>query len=91
MQAYYVYDEKKDADVMVIPEMGCMLDVNRHMMTNFISVKPDFSQWQGQDLNGLPPEAMGVVVATRNEDGDVCILEMSLWHERMAFHLGQPK
>lgn len=88
MQAFYVYDEKKDADLMVIPEKDCMLPVDRSLMENFISVKPDFSQWQGQDLKGMPPDAMGKVVATRQEDGDVCILEMTIWHARMAAHLG---
>ena len=88
MQAFYIYDEKKDADLLVIPEKDCMLPVNRSLMEDFISVKPDFSQWQGQALNGLPPDAMGQVVATRKEDGDVCIIEMDLWHERMAAYLG---
>ena len=88
MQVYYVYDEKKDADLVVIPEKNCMVPVDRTLMESFISVKPDFSQLQGQDLNGLPPDAMGTVLASRNEDGDVCVVEMPLWHERMSVFLG---
>lgn len=88
MQVYYVYDAKKDDDFMVIPDKDCMVPVDRSLMEAFISVKPDFSQWQGQDLNGLPPDAMGTVVASRNEGGDVCVLDMPLWHQRMAAFLG---
>lgn len=90
MQAFYVYDEKKDTDTMVIPEKDCMVPVDRSLMENFIAVKPDFSQWQGQPLNGLPPDAIGQVLATRTEDGDVCIVEMEQWHERMAVFLSGP-
>ena len=88
MQVYYVYDEKKDDDFMVIPEKDCLLPVDRNLMETFISVKPDFSKLEGQDLKGLPPATMGTVVASRNEDGDVCVVDMPLWHQRMAALLG---
>lgn len=88
MQAYYVHDEKKDTDLMVIPETDCMAPVNRSLMEDFISVKPDFSQWQGQALRGIAPDALGRVVATRTEDGDVCIMDIPLWQEKMAAYLG---
>jgi len=50
-------------------------------------VEPDFSKYAGDPLNETPPEALGVIVATRESDGDVCIVEEALWQQRMLFHL----
>lgn len=90
MRAFLVHDKKKAADIIVVPEQERLVDVNRQVMNEFIAVDPDFSKWRGKDLNGLPPESFGQIVATREEKGDVCIVETSLWHQRMAFHLGNP-
>ena len=90
MRAFLVHDEKKETDVMVLPEQKRLVFVNRQVMNDFISVQPDFSKWSGQDLKGLVPESFGQIIATREENGDVCVVETSLWHQRMAFHLGNP-
>ncbi len=88
MKAIFVHDEKKQSDMMVLPETGHMVPMNRAAMEDFIAVAPDFSGYEGQRLNGMPPEAFGKIVATRNSDGDVCIVDTSLWQQRMAYHLG---
>lgn len=87
MKAYFIYDEKKQIDMMVVPEIDCIVSVNRSVMEVFISVAPDFSKFSGEHLNGLPPESFGRIIATRESQGDVCILEDSLWRQRMAFYL----
>lgn len=88
MKAFFVHDKNKDLDVMVVPETDNLVAVNRKVMEEFISVEPDFSKYAGDRLNELPPETIGVVVATRKSDSDVCIVEETLWQQRMAFHLG---
>lgn len=88
MRAYFVHDSKKAQDHMVLPDMDLFTPANRRMVADFISPRPDFSKWTGQNLKGLPPESFGRVVATREETGDVCILEESLWQQRMTMHLG---
>ena len=90
MRAFLVHDEKKEIDLIVVPEQEWLVDVNRDVMNDFISVNPDFTKWTGRALKGLTPESFGQIIATREEKGDVCIVEASLWHQRMAFHLGNP-
>ena len=56
MIAYYVYDHKKENDVIVIPNRECTVTVDRERMELFISVDPVFASWPG-DACGLvsPP------------------------------------
>ena len=88
MKAFFVFDEKKDEDLVVIPEIDTMVAVSREIMEEFIAVTPDFSKCSGDRLNEMPPESLGVVVAMRKTDGDVCIVEEALWRQRMAAILG---
>jgi hypothetical protein len=88
MKAFFIHDTNKQLDLMAIPETDYVVPVDRVVMEAFIAVAPDFSRYTGQRLNGLPPETFGRIVATRETDGDVCIVEESLWGRRMAHHLG---
>lgn len=90
MIAFFIHDEKKQLDLLVLPETDTIAPVNREILEAFIAVAPDFSEISGQRLNGLPPESFGQIVASRKSDGDVCILAEPLWHQRMASHLGLP-
>jgi hypothetical protein len=90
MKAYLVHDAKKQSDVLVLPEMDRLMPVNPEVLTDFISVRPDFSQWSGSHLNGLPPETFGRVVATREEKEDVCIVDEPLWRQCMSHYLSAP-
>ena len=51
---------------------------------------PDFSKYSGEQLNAQAPESIGLVVATRKSDMDVCIIDEVLWQRRMAFYLDGP-
>ena len=88
MIAYYVHDPKKEHDMIVLPEMGCSVQVTPELMTEFISVQPVFAKWSGDSCGDLMPEDFGTVVATREEQGDVCVLNQDLWQARMAHFLG---
>ncbi|MEJ2040560.1 MAG: hypothetical protein P8X55_16770, partial [Desulfosarcinaceae bacterium] len=79
---------KKDKDYIVVPDTDALAAANRSNMAIFIDVKPDFTQIQGDPLNGMAPDAFGRLVATRDDDGDVCIADHQLWPERMRLHLG---
>lgn len=73
---------------MVVPETDIMIAVNQEILEEFIAVTPDFAKYSGDRLNSLPPDAFGVVVATRKSDGDVCIIDEALWQQRMVYHFG---
>ncbi len=73
---------------MIIPEKDITVTVDRQIMNAFISVHPDFDQWSGSPLNGLNPESFGQVVATRDDQGDVCVVDTGLWQQRMTLFLG---
>ena len=87
MKAFFVHDEETDKDLMAVPETDSLVMVDRRVMEEFIAVAPDFSKFSGKRLNDQAPESVGVVVATRKPDMDVCIIEEALWRQRMAFHL----
>lgn len=91
MIAYYVYDEGKKKDLVIIPEMSCAVDVDEKVMADFISATPVFAAWSGDSCQIVAPEDFGLVIATRDELGDVCVLKMDLWQERMTHYLGEVK
>lgn len=88
MRAFFVYDKKQDKDFLVIPDTDVLAVVDRSVTEIFIDVKPDFTSIKGSRLNQLSPEVFGRILATRDDDGDVCIAEPGLWPDRMRFHLG---
>jgi hypothetical protein len=90
MRAYYVYDTRKALDHVIIPDLDLMAPVNRKILESFIGVQPDFSKWPGKSANRLPVESFGRIIAVRDDDGDVCVSDASLWQERMAFFLDRP-
>jgi hypothetical protein len=38
----------------------------------------------------VSPEDFGVVIATRDDDGDVCVIDHALWRKRVEYYLGAP-
>ncbi len=91
MIAYFVHDEKKEKDTIAIPEIGCCVSVTPESFERFISVEPKFSKWEGEECKNLDPKELGTVVASRPEDGDVCIHHDELWRERMFFYMSGAK
>lgn len=91
MIAYYVYDEGKKKDLVILPEMGCAVTVDADVMADFIGATPVFAAWSGDTCQIVAPEDFGLVIATREEQGDVCVLKMDLWQERMVRYLGEVK
>lgn len=87
MIAYFVHDDNNDRDIVVLPGTGCSVPVDRTGFENFISATPDFANWTGNACVDLAPEDFGTVVATRDNDGDVCVLKGDLWRARMAHYL----
>ena len=90
MIAYYVHDSKKEIDLIVLPDMGCSVAVDAGRLEAFISVKPDFASWSGDACGELSPEDFRTIVASRNEGGDVCVVNHDLWRRRMTHYLGAP-
>lgn len=87
MIAYFVYDDKNDRDIVVLPGAACSVPVDRACLENFISATPDFANWSGSACVDLTPEDFGTVVATREDTGDVCVLKAGLWRARMDHFL----
>jgi hypothetical protein len=90
MIAYYVHDSKKETDLIVLPDMGCSVAVDAGRLEAFISVNPDFASWSGDACGELSPEDFGAIVASRDEGGDVCVVNHDLWRRRMTHFLGAP-
>ena len=90
MIAYFVHDSKKETDLIVLPDMGCSVAVDAGRMEAFISVNPDFASWSGEACGLLSPEDFGTIVASRDEGGDVCVVNHDLWRRCMAHYLGAP-
>jgi hypothetical protein len=61
--------------------------VDKDAMERFIAVTPDFAKWKGQACTFVKPEEFGTVVASRDDQGDVCIVNQDLWRERMFANL----
>ena len=91
MIAFYVHDYKKENDTIVIPEMGCSISVTADVLEKFISVNPDFSEWSGDACGHLSPQDFGVVIATRDDQGDVCVTQKEKWAARMLFYMNSRK
>lgn len=90
MLAYFIHDDRKKADIIYLPDLGCFVPVEKGALERFISVKPDFANWTGQTCTFIKPEEFGTVIASRDDQGDVCIVRQDLWRERMFAHLGNP-
>jgi hypothetical protein len=89
MIAYYVHDEKKNADVILLPDMSCAVSVDKEKLKDFISPAPAFAKWSGDTCADVKPEDFGTVIATREEGGDVCVLKKEIWQGRMQYYLSQ--
>jgi hypothetical protein len=90
MIAYFVHNSKNSRDIFVIPEMGCSTPVDRERMQTFIAAQPDFSQWSGIACGDTSPEDFGTIVATRDDCGDVVIVNEDLWRKATDHYLGGP-
>jgi len=87
MIAYFVHQKRKGMDTIYIPDLGCFVAVDKAAMERFISVKPEFANWTGQACAVVKPEEFGTVAATRDDQGDVCVIDQDLWRERMLAYL----
>ena len=90
MIAYFVQDSKKENDLIVLTDRGCSVEVTPLHMERFISVDPVFASWSGDSCGEFAPENFGTVVATRDDGGDVCVMDHELWRQRMEHYLGLP-
>jgi hypothetical protein len=90
MIAYFVHDSKKEKDLIVLPDRGCSVEVTPQLMETFISVDPVFASWSGDSCADFAPEDFGTVVATRDDGGDVCVMDHEVWRQRMEHYLGLP-
>lgn len=87
MIAYFVHDEKKNDDMIVMPDMSCAVPVDRARMETFISPAPAFANWSGDTCAEVNPDAFGTVIASREEGEDVCVLKQEIWQARMEYYL----
>jgi hypothetical protein len=88
MIAYFVHNRKEESDTIVLPELGCRVPVDAERLQAFIGVKPEFGSWSGDACSDLSPEDFGTIVATRDDCGDVNVVNQKLWHARMDHYLG---
>ena len=87
MIAYFVHNQDTQTDAIIIPEMSCAIPVDRERLEAFISPAPVFSEWSGEACASVSPEDFGTVAASRDEVGDVSVLDDELWRKRMEYHM----
>ena len=87
MIAFFVHDSTTGNDMIVLPEMACAVAVDRNIFEKFISPSPNFAEWSGDACDIVSPGDLGVVAASRDDQGDVDILDQELWRKRMDFHM----
>jgi len=88
MIAYFVHNKKEQVDIIVIPDLGCRVPVDAERLQAFISVRPDFKEWSGDACGHMAAEDFGTILATRDDCGDVNIVNEKLWRKRMGHYLG---
>ncbi|MBI9084434.1 MAG: hypothetical protein JEZ11_12610 [Desulfobacterales bacterium] len=88
MIAYFVHDSRKEIDFIILPDAGLSVTVSADKLDQFIAPQPNFSQWEGIACPNLDPNRFGKVIATRDDQGDICVLDATLWEQRMRRHLG---
>jgi hypothetical protein len=86
--AYFVYNKQDQNDIIVIPDIGCRVPVDADRLQTFISVRPDFKEWSGNACDHMAAQDFGTILATRDDCGDVNIVNEKLWRERMGHYLG---
>ena len=64
--------------------------MDRKRLEAFISVDPVFASWPGEACGLVSPADFGIVIATRDDGGDVCVIDQKRWRERMEYYLGGP-
>jgi hypothetical protein len=86
--AHFVHNKKEQADTIVIPDAGCRVPVDAERLQAFISVCPDFRNWSGDACGRMSAEDFGTIIASRDDCGDVSVVNQKLWEARMAHYLG---
>ena len=89
MIAYLVINRLNRQDTIVLPEIGCSVPVDSKRLQAFISPAPDFANWSGDACEGMAPEQFGDVIASREDCGDVRVVNAELWREKMEHYLGR--
>lgn len=87
--AYFTHNNAWDS--IVIPDAGQYLpiDANATELRHFMAEDTgDFlADWSGREMaEGEDAECYGDVIATRDQDGPLVILDAERWAERLAFH-----
>jgi hypothetical protein len=86
--AYFVHNKKEQVDTIVIPDIGCRVPVDAERLQAFIAVSPDFKEWSGDACGNMAAQDFGSILATRDDCGDVNVVNEKLWRERMGHYLG---
>ena len=86
--AYFVHNKKEQGDSIVIPDLGCRVPVDAERLQAFIAVRPDFKEWSGDACGHMAAEDFGTILATRDDCGDVNVVNEKLWRERMGHYFG---
>jgi hypothetical protein len=86
--AYFVYNKKDQSDTIVIPDLDCSVPVDANRLQAFIAVSPNFAEWSGEACGLRSAEDFGTILASRDDCGDVSVINEKLWRERMALYLG---
>ena len=81
---------KKARDTIYLPDQGCFVPVEQHRHGTVHFGHARFRQLDGPGVYLRHTRRVRDLVATRDDQGDVCIARQDLWRERMFANLGNP-
>jgi len=86
MIAYCV--EKDGTPMIVIPDTDQVLPLDQNRLEAFISVSPCFKGWIGTHHENLDVKDFGILIATRDDDGDITLQDGPRWQKLLESCLG---
>ena len=88
MIAYFVHNNETKTDTIYLPGRECCYTVNRSRMAEFLSQDLDFQNPSSDICIDVPPEEFGGVIALRDENGELRVLNPELWRLRLTAFMG---
>jgi hypothetical protein len=88
MIAYFVHHGQSSTDTIYLPEKRCCYPVDRTLLAAFLGTGPDSACWSEDGCIEVPPEEFGEVIALRDENGDMNVINHELWQQRLTAVLG---
>ena len=83
-------DKKKkndEGEFIIIPETDQVVTADSQSLKEFISPSACFKTWIGMHHEDVKPEDFGKVIASRDDDGDIRVIDEEVWKKVMLTYI----